>query len=311
MSKTDAPSDLILNGIDGGNLLGFLAAIGALRIVTEYDPQCEWKLGWRDYNGIWSPVLSGNEALTQGGLIETLAIALEAIGNNPAFEIANNLSVEPDKFRGDAENAQQEATIANRRYADFIAAFGCESLTSPDKKKIQDTAIRAAGTGKQTFLGSIRTLLKETSAEHLKTALFEQWQYSDGKPSLRWDPFDDRRYALRWGNPSNDSKSPIKTVRGANRLAVEALPLLPTMPTNEKLRTTGFAETRRMDPTFTWPIWESSVGLDVVRSLLSFPELQELHPNHSRIRKLGIVQVYRSRRIRNGDYRNFTPAIQV
>lgn len=302
---------IMLNGLDGGNLLGFLAAVGTLRVVSEDDPQGEWKLGWKDNSGIWSPVLSVGETLTQGSLIETLTVALEAMGVNPAFNIGNNLSIHPNEFRSFAESAKQNATIGDRRYADFIAAFGSESLFSSDGKKIQDTAIRAAGTGNQTFLGSIRTLVEGTDAEHIKTALFEQWKYSDGKPSLRWDSFDDRRYALRWGNPSNTSKSPIKTVRGANRLAIEALPLLPTIPTGERLRTTGFTERRRKPPTVTWPIWESPISLDVVRSLISLNKLQEPLINHDYLREIGVVQVYRSRRIRNGDYRNFTPAISV
>ena len=70
-------------------------------------------------------------------------------------------------------------------------------------------------------------LSEHTSREDLRLALFAPWRYLDEKPTMRWDPMDDRRYALRAGNPS---KAPLRTVRGANRLAIEALTFLPTVP---------------------------------------------------------------------------------
>ena len=254
---------ILLSGLDGGNLLGFLASVGTLRVVSEDDPQGEWRLGWRENGGMWSPVLSGNETLSPGGLIETLTVALETIGSNPAFEIGKNLTFKPEEFRVVTQKAQATATINDRSFADFIAAFGSESLPNREGK-IQDTALRTmSGAGHQHFIGYMNDLVEKTEPEHLRTALFGHWQYSDDRPSLRWDPVDDRRYAQRWGNPSND---PIKTVRGANRLAVEALPLFPTAPANGQLDTTGFTQRRGAGVLFSWPIWKDQLRLDVVRS---------------------------------------------
>ena len=303
---------IMLSGIDGGNLLGFLAAIGTLRVVTESDRSGEWMLGWRAHKGAWVPVLSGDEVLTQGDLVETLTIGLEAMGDNPAFQIDNNLSIHPDKFRSITERAHQEADMGDRQYADFIAAFGCESVATSDKKSIQDTALRTMnGAGHQHFIGYMRDLTEKTDPEHLRSALFDLWQYSDDRPSLRWDPKDDRRYALLWGNPGNTAKNPIKTVRGANRLAVEALPLFPTAPEGRYLQTTGFTQRRGIGASFTWPIWDSQLGLDVIRSLLSLKQLQATQPNRARLLSMGIVDVYRSQRFTTGRFRNFSPAQPV
>lgn len=303
--------EIMLNGIDGGNLLGFLAAIGTLRVVSEDDPQGEWRLGWQENGGIWSPVLSSDESLTQGNFVKTLVIALEAIGSNPAFEIGRNLTFSPDEFQVFSKGAQAAATMRDRRFADFIAAFGSESLINREGK-IQDTALRTmSGAGHQHFIGFMNDLVEKTEVEHLRTALFETWQYSDDRPSLRWDPSDDRRYALRWGNPGNTSKSPIRTVRGANRLAVEALPLLPTAPNGKQLHTTGFTQQPGVGVLFSWPIWEVQLRRDVVRSLLSLPELQATRPDREQLRALRVVEVYRCQRITTGKYRNFTHAVTV
>ena len=297
---------IMLYGLDGGNLLGFLAAIGTLRVISKDDPQGEWRLGWTENGGIWSPVLSSEESLTQGSLIETLTVALEAIRNNPAFEIGKNLTFNPDEFRVVTENAQATATMCDRRFADFIAAFGSESLVNREGK-IQDTALRTmSGAGHQHFIGYMKDLVEKTEPEHLQGALFESWEYSDDRPSIRWDSVDDRRYALRWENPSND---PIKTVRGANRLAVEALPLLPTAPANGQLSTTGFTQHRGVGVLFSWPIWKDQLRMEVIGSLLSLSELQASRPDRTRLDALGVVEVYRSQRITTGKYRNFTSAV--
>src|SRR5690606_35990470 len=95
--------------------------------------------------------------------------------------------------------------------------------------------------------------------------------------NLRWDPIDDRRYALRWENPSAD---PSKTMRGANRLAIEALPLLPTMPINSRLGTTGFQGSGTRDTFFTWPIWSVPLNMPVVASLLSGTDDIAEQPGH-------------------------------
>jgi hypothetical protein len=58
---------------------------------------------------------------------------------------------------------------------------------------------------------------------YLHTALFVPWSRSDETDGFRWDPAEDRRYALRFKNPSGDSG---RTVHGANRLACVGLAAL-------------------------------------------------------------------------------------
>ncbi len=311
MIQSETTSGLLLNGLDGGNLLGFLAAVGTLRVVTHAAPSVEWRLGWGVYDGAWTPILLGDKKLAASGLIEGLLMpALKGKDSDPAeaFGFAKNLNVSPEQFREVTIDAHNTATLHNRRYADYVAAFGCESLATSDKK-IQDTALRTmSGAGHQHFLRSMKELVEKTEQGHLYASLFEPWKYSDDRPSLRWDPLDDRRHALRWKQPSDD---PIKTMRGANRLAIEALPLLPTAPQEKELHTTGFSQRRGEGVFLTWPIWECPIGTDTVRSLLSLAELQDPRPHRGRLRSMGVVEIYRCERITVDKYRSFTQAFSV
>ena len=307
MTGSKLPPGLLLKGLDGSNPLGFLAAVGTLRAVTHASPASKWYLQWQMSDGAWTPKLLGDDPLSEDILVDLLMPVLKRMQDQPALKFAKNLNVSCEQFRLVTEKAQTAATFINRHEADFIAAFGCESFPISERNPtIQDTALRTmSGAGHQHFLGSMLELVQTTEPDHLRTSLFLPWQYADERPSMRWDPADDRRYALRWKDPSHD---PIRTMRGANRLAIEALPLLPAVPGERRLQTTGFSQRPGEGVLFTWPIWEIPLSVDVVRSLLSMAELQEPEPDHATLRARGVVQVYRSQRITTGKFRNFTVA---
>lgn len=295
---------LILNGLDAGNPLAFLAALGTLRSLSLAWPDADIRLHWGPASGGLRPYLSINPTTDEQALILALIEQLRQLSTNPAITFTNDLSVSHEAFRAAACYAQQHACVNNRIGADFIAAFACDALIDTKTGIVQDTAWRTmSGAGHQHFLGFMQVLTTETTAEQVRDALFTPWRYTDPGPSLRWDPMDDRRYALRWNEPSGD---PIRTVRGANALAIQALPLYPTQPRGTTLATTGFSRVPRKGTYFTWPIWEHPLPLDVVRSLLAQRDLQSLDPTPKQLRALGIIEVFRSQRITQGKYRNFT-----
>ena len=299
---------LLLSGLDGSNPLGFLAAVGTLCASVQDDSSNDWRLSWKVQGGNWVPVLVGNEAWSKEYLAKRLADSLYS-NSTPEFDLGagvKNLDIEPRLFRQYANQAQDQAAPQDRRFADFIAAYGCDGLKTKDKKSIRDTALRTmSGQGHQHFLGTMKRLAEETREKHLRQALFAPWEHPDEKLGMRWDPQEDRRYALRWGRPSD---SPTKTMRGANRLAIEALPLLPSVPSQGRLRTTGFSMDDKKALFFTWPIWKDALTVDVMRSLLALSKLQEPTPNRDHLRDMGIVEVYRSQRISVDRYRNFLRA---
>ncbi|MFZ2642816.1 MAG: hypothetical protein WA117_17615 [Verrucomicrobiia bacterium] len=231
---------------------------------------------------------------------------LTGMAGHAAFTFAKDLKVSPEAFATFVTEAfNQWRDSGDSRAVEFAAAFGSEAMTNRDGT-IRDTAFRTmSGAGHQHFLAFIEDLSRATTAEHLRAALLEPWRYEEEKLSMRWDPADDRRYALRWSDPSGDA---IRTVRGANRLAIEALPLFPVAPVERDLKTTGFGSPTGRGVFWTWPIWEPSLPLDTVCSVLAMVELQTEHPDRSALAARGVVEVFRCERITTGKFRNFSSA---
>jgi len=296
---------IVLNGLDGSNPLGFLAAVGLLRIAALEDEPGDWRMEWSLSGAAWMPVLTANRPVTKRALIDLLSSALHS-DSAPEFSFSKNLNIPAGEFREVAEDAKRNASLSNRRFADFIASFGCDSTTVDNGSSIRDTALRTmSGAGHQHFLGTMRELASKTKDSDLRRSLFEQWDYADEKLGLRWDPAEDRRYALRWGNPSGDA---TRTMHGANRLAIESLPLLPAAPVGRKLKTTGFSKHDRATR-FSWPIWVRPMRLDATRSLLAHARIQDSLLDRRTLRSMGVAEVYRSERITVGKFRNLTQAL--
>src|SRR5947209_20011034 len=114
-----------------------------------------------------------------------------------------------------------------------------------------------SGAGHQHFLEFMKWIVERTGPDHLEKTLFRPWRYDDPvqNQTLRWDPADDVRRALRWRDPSGDpQRSRRGGMLGANRLAIEGLPLLPTIPVGRTLRTTGFSGRGSGTTYWTWPL---------------------------------------------------------
>ena len=309
-------TDHLLSGLAADNLLAYLAALGTLRTATLARPDDELRLSWEPHDGRWHPRLHGVLAGDQSEFVALLDRQLQASADLPALNLADDLTLQVEEFRAALQQAQQATTPQDRRNADFLTAMGSDVIQSRQNGKptgrIADTALRTmSGAGHQHFLSTIRTFIADTTPEHLTKSLFEEWRYDDPleNHSLRWDPADDIRYALRWDNPSGDrNRKTSGSMWGANRLAIEALPLFPVQPIGDRVATTGFSEAPRSATELTWPVWSTPTGLAEVRSLLTIPTLRAIIPDHDQLAPRGIVAVYRCQRITRDKYRNFTPA---
>lgn len=308
-------NDVLLSGIDGANPLGFLAALGALRTLRS--DAVDAGLSWKKHANAWRPVLTLDVSIEEGELVERLHAKLTTSIPAEVFALGDNPSVPLDVFRPYARASAQAALDGDRTRADFAAAFAGEHPVDKDGK-VPDTALRTmSGAGHQHFLKFMRNFVEQVRPEHLRKALFDTWRYDDPvqNMTLRWDPSDDSRYALRWSDPSGDpDRKSIGSMWGANRLAIEALPLFPTLPTHRQLETVGFHTQGARKTHWTWPIWEAPAGLDTVRSLLDMADVHRsdrpgVQPKGLTAR--GIVEVYRSRRLTTGKFRNFTMGIAV
>lgn len=307
---------LVLRGLDGSNPLAFLAALGTA--VTMYRVNSETRLGWRLMEGSWRPVLAGCEQREDQFLQELFSALKDA--PMKVFEIDGKFPFPVEKYTAALLAAVEEAGNNARRDVDLLAAFGTEMFPEMDAKKVmlfKDTRLRmvrsgdSAGQGLSVYARNIR---EATEVDSLRRTLFKSWDYQDsGFSSLRWDPIEDQRYALRWRDPSKSGRDDGPGgMLGANSLAIEALCCIPTMPVHQAAETTGFQRYRGQGTFFTWPIWHACVSLDTVRSLLALSALGRMDVPLHELERRGIVEVFRCQRIQqNQYYSNFSPAYPV
>jgi CRISPR-associated endonuclease/helicase Cas3 len=303
-------------GINGANPLGFLAAIGLFRTLSRAFPDQRLEFAWQ-HSGIWHPVLITNTVFTEENVISSLHGLLANQHKKEQFTaFGKNININLSDFRTIAIKSVESANQKDRIFTDFCAAFGSDALISPnDKTSVQNTALRTmAGAGHQHFLETMRNLIQDCTIDHLHKTLFQAWRYDDPTQtlSLRFDPLDDNRYALRWRNPSGDPDRQISgSMLGANRLAIEAFPLFPTVPGRKWLKTTAFKGNRSNDTFFHWPIWIVPIPLSVIQTLLMLAEIIKNNDTSKILTARGIITVMRSQRITVGKVRNFTPPIAL
>ncbi len=306
MTTNGSTSGLLLNGLDGSNPLGFLAAIGTAVVLQNVFP--EIRLGWEQTEGGWRPFLAGcgdDEQEFSEKLVEALKDASMTV-----FDVDNRMPFDAEKFSRKLRDVQCYSSIADRRDSDFLSSFGTELYPNEKNGQFQDSRFRMVRSGDSAGQGLpfyAKEMRKKVGIDHIQRTLFHAWDYQDTGYSLRWDPIEDQRYALRWRDPSKSSQG---TMLAANSLAVEALQWFPTLLIGSQARTTRFQRLGRRDTYFVWPIWTPMLGMETVRSLLALDDLcREPVPRSSLVRR-GIEEVYRSQRIQqNQYYSNFLAAI--
>jgi hypothetical protein len=300
----------------GSHPLGALAAFGLLRCCEELDGFRGARLGWRP--PAWHAVLEAEAEGGVDGLIGALAARQPERPGAPELNWASTLKVPRDTYLG----ALRGVGEGQRCFADFLAAFACE-LWAGDDGLLEPTAFYMTS-GRQEFLKEARTLAtrlatgvsigrrRKGTDELFREALLGPWRYEDAQHSLGWDPSAERLHALRARSPTRE---PSEGVTAAVWLAFEALPLFPCFLSEGRRMTTGFhrhGPGRRGRATFlTWPVWESPVPLDTVRSLLAMPELAEEQPPAKELRARGVGEVFRSQRYKvktQGAYYILRPA---
>ena len=287
---------LLLKGLDGSNPLAFLAALGTLRTLSLVWPEKKVKMSWVQYAGTWRPILDVQEILhfDEDTCLDALDSAFSIQRqNHPILKILDNSSP--------------------RSVSDLPETYWYSALTSdiqPEEKSLLQTVRR------DYFRGNVQSILKLTNRDHLLRTLFHSWDYADklDNQSLHLDPTEDRRYAYQWHQPSGDpERKKSGGMLGANRLAIEALPLFQSFARDgsKRLATCGFTSNPSEDIRFTWPIWNGWLACPVIVSLLALQELQEPIPNKTALAARGLVSAYRCRRILVEKTNNLTPSTAV
>jgi CRISPR-associated endonuclease/helicase Cas3 len=291
-----------LDGIDGGNLLAFLAALGTLRSLASNDH--EIKMSWEVRGGTWRPNIHTIADASPELLIDRLDASL-ASANHPAlqWEHWENAATPRQNLFLEASNA---ASWDQRNLADWLCGIGLDVFIS--EREAADTPLRVPRA--DYLFGNIQQIIETTKRIHLEQALLRPWTYSDSLDncSLKFEATEDRRYAFQWNAPTSDpNRKKNGNVLGANRLALEAIPLFTCTLTEGHLRT--IACDRRTDNwEVKWSLWQDPLTLDSIKSVLSHGDLAKPSPDASTLRQLGILATFKCQRLTIGKTRVFTPS---
>jgi CRISPR-associated endonuclease/helicase Cas3 len=307
-SQTPLPGDgLLFRGIDGTNPLGFLAAVGAFRLLSQ--PHASLKMGWRFVDGAWRPALFGLH-MQFAELGSELHAALQTL-DKTSWSLDKKLPFPLARFRNAALQASISTSAADRTVADDLACLGSECVQDKDGDfgVTSFCMVRSGDSTGQGLLAYGKRILETTSAEQLQQTVTGPWMYQDDQCALRWDPAEDRGYALQWRNPS---KVGALSMKGANCLALMGLQLFTAVPSNRKTETVAFGFKRPKQSSLTWPLWTHPVSREVLASLLCMADLQKAQPPQAELERCGISGVYRCDRVMTSTYyANFTPARRV
>ena len=244
--------------------------------------------------------------------------ALKDAVPRPELALGARIDCTAGEYREHAREFARANDPASREALCYLAAFGSDACVEDGDAELRERTITPTpfcfirGSGNQNFLDTVRKLLGNVTVDRLTRTLCETWTYRDKGLSMRWDPSEDKRYALTDVKPADEG---ARTVWMANLLAYRALALFPCAPTRRGLGTTAWAQIDNED-VFTWPLWEFAAGPDTVRTMLQLRELRETSLDRAALAARGIGAVFRARRIRfppkGASYKlNFSPARQL
>lgn len=307
-----------LVGLEPDNFLAFLALLGLLRALDAARPAWKARAHWDLDTHPLRPVLTLREAAPPTAVAE---VAAEGI--------AKLLKAHDLGGRKDINYSRQEARdLLSKLSADpaeLYAALMSDAVLN-DKGQVSPTPLCLLfGQGHQHFLdrlagvpalrqpparGTGRNKTPVSVTDCLSEALFETWCRLDNTQGFRWDPAEDRRYALRADDPSGDS---VGLQHGANRLAAIGLPVLSgaAILRRSELRFLVRATSYTADGTIaiTWPLWPHPARLSAIRALLCHPTMAEHGAVAAdELHRLGIAHVMRAERISVGKFMNITVA---
>ncbi len=290
-----------LTGLRAESLLGFLAALGTLRLITITTPTA--KLAWADSGGGWTAEIyvpfgkfSDSNDIAKAVFDELMNLKM----NHPILQwerfLTKSFTNEHDFYYSTALTSLTNSSLTP---TDFTPVFSAQiPVQQGDSFEHFDHPFRAAR--KDYYLGNLKSVLEKTQLSHIIRTIVRPWDYQDAmaNQSLRLDHGDDRRHAYQWHAPTEDpSRQKNGCMLGANRLAIEAFPLFPCIPTQSGPTAVGFTCDSKTLTSINWPIWKSPSSLPVIASLLNLAVIHQQKPNTSILSLMGIVTVLRSRRL--------------
>lgn len=304
MTTTDGCGNTthVLSGLEPDSLLAFLALLGLFKALERSRPEWKPRVFWEGKPPRAVLVLSAGNIICDH-LVEGIEEGICELGKAYGFD-RPNITFTRQEFRSIVGSAQ-----VGREKASLYAALASDGVLKRDKDIVEPTPLCAMfGQGHQDFLSRLESNARRCNLNNfrdIQRAIFEPWKYDDDAESFRWDPFEDRRYAHQFGDPS-ETKNKNGSVTGANRLAAIGFSVLTCVPTTSGLTTSGVVR-RRREQKVCWPIVAAPTSLAGHLSLLVHPEIGK-EEKASELSAYGVAGVSRSRRYQVGKYFNFERA---
>lgn len=302
-----------LSGLDAQNPLGFLAALGLLRVLDDVAAAQGTPKPRLAFSASGSPVPILHTDLEFDALVEAVLADAAAQEGNRALKLA--YTKEGERVSADdpaairdlkpplhvARELLEECSAGPPRTSQLAAAWFSE-LVADNKGNTKPTAFHFTA-GQQTFLSMVDQLRREITADDVREALRGPWSNTSSLPSLSWDASVSRNYALRASDPSKEKRG---SVPAANWLAVIALQFFPVAEQRGKLATTGIIGGWK-DSTFYWPLWHVPITAHAATSLLRVDARRWTSSERAAV---GIFRVLRAGILRSdqGGYGSFSPA---
>lgn len=306
-------NELLLEGPLGGDLLGFLCALGTSRLLEPLGVRMRWMRSQRG----WSPVLAG---MTD---VETTLTHLEiklaecrqdwttvlGTGANQLEDIRMPLP----EFRRRAL-ATREMLAASQLLASVATDLSSKVDAKTKTDRCMASQLAFTPVAQTSWVGNVDTVLAQVERSKLRAALFSPWTYPDPAKSatFTWDPREFRDHALMAGNPSSPPTHERATTQlGAAILALAALPLFPTIGARNAVYTHAFRPKSRrpLHPVrVVWPIWLGALSAETSAAALA---IQWEHEPQKRRISAGVAAVYEAPLLTRGKYRNFGLASEL
>ena len=293
-----------LTGLEGTNPLGFLAALGVqVAFASELQQPRLW---WSD--DVTPHAVVDGDFSTDRIADQALAVFAEwnkGPATNPrrtdgsAMPKGDELKLTPADLRTYLSQTRQ----CNSGGALTTALVAEGSLDKQGVAKPSDLYFTA---GQQKFLGMARQVLRRTSRDDVLAGIEGPWSYESELPSLMWDVFDDRVYALAADDPAKEKKL---TNPGSEALAVLGLSLHPVFAGRDRTLTQGCSGSWKTG-CYSWPLWCKPASPHAVKSLLAHAYDHPAAMDRQRwFRAWGVAKVFRSpiRRSGQGGYGTFGP----
>lgn len=270
--------DLELPALIGTDALGFLAALGVLRLSTielRWHATLAWPRGPR--NGA---VLGG---CPEGTTVESLADALFGIvehmrtdgrlipgvdGFPPAKEGSGGSDPIKDLSLADRSGLATTSIGRDVRFGDWLLATVAVAARQTDDSRDRLSAAFVRPTGQVTFDRSLKSGRDELQSDHLLSAL-ALWKRVDG---VTGNYFDQRAIRDEFVGMHTGGQMKNAGVPGAAWLALMALPMFPVRtPLSGKANTVAFQRRRGRPTRMVWPVWAQPLTSIGVAALLDHP----------------------------------------